>query len=694
MIGLDASCQRLLLLLLQEEKPLPANKLARKLQISPRMARYRLNKVEIWLNLQGLQVIKHPGVGYLVEISPDRRRSLLRQLERMGEEALVLPPNRRKFLILITILFSPHPVVVKQLQTAMNLSRTTVLKDLNTVDEWLVQYDLHLKRRQNFGCQVIGVESGLREAMIDCLIEGTGEENLLALIGDRNAYRRITDSNKLGIERPFLELFERLNLDFFAELLLVEEAGRLSLSDHNFLWLVLCLAVVTHRVRAGSYLESDILLDRNAWDEDLFQYLKGLSVRISGGLGILLPDIEILHLASRMNSAAIRVSVTSLINEEQGLAGDPEQNPETYGPEITSLVDEIVAFAALYLHPALKVDSELRSNLARHLSNLPYAEASRMKVRNPLLTDIKHEYAHVYLIAQDCLDIVHRSMGFYISDDEIGFLTMNLAAAMERLCISERKKRVLIICNAGRATAMLLVSRVRVEFPNIEIAGVLSYLEWKNRQNAIEYDLIVSTIPIQATDTPVVLASPLLNAQDALNMRAALSTSRVAARPVDNPDHHTRHCLKSLVGPATINLNVQAGSWEEAVERAGEPLLKRHLIEHRYIQAMKDTIVKFGPYMVIWEGTALLHARPEDGVRQLCMGFTTFRIPVNFGHEQNDPVKMAFVLGAVDNCSHMPALYELSDLMRNTELVNILRNTVSSQRVIKLLENHCKGQHS
>jgi hypothetical protein len=38
----------------------------------------------------------------------------------------------------------------------------------------------------------------------------------------------------------------------------------------------------------------------------------------------------------------------------------------------------------------------------------------------------------------------------------------------------------------------------------------------------------------------------------------------------------------------------------------------------------------------------------------------------------------------------MPALYELSDLMRDQEVAASLRNTVSPQRVLKLFSDHCK----
>lgn len=690
MIGLDTNCQKLLLLLLQENQPLPANKLARKLQITPRMARYRLSKVEIWLHLNSLTLIKQPGVGYLIDARPETRRSLLLQLEKMGDDALVLPPHKRIYLIIITIFLSPLPVVVKQFQTALNISRTTVLKDLHTIDVWLIKYDLRLQRRQNYGCQIVGNESSIREAMIDCFIEGIGEENLIAIMGDKYAYRQRTDTDKLGIEHPFIEILQKLNIDYFTKILLKEEAGTLSLSDHNFVWLVLCLASLTNRALRGIYIQDGIQSDQSEWDEEIYQFAKELCSKINRQFGVRLPESETIQLACLMKNAAIRKSVTRLLSENQNEIRTPERLSEEYGADILSLAEEIVTYASVYLHPALRVDRELLTNLANHLSHLPHADVSRVKLRNPLLADIRREYAHIYFIAENCVDIIYRHFNFKISEDEIGYLTMYFAAAMERLCISERKKKVLVICNAGRATAMLLVSRIRVEFPSIDIVGVMSYLEWKNRVDSIEYDLIVSTIPIQVKNTPVVIASPLLASQDAANIRAFLKTPRTAAKAVDTTANHDQLCLKNLIKADTIKLNVLVRSWEEAVEQAGEPLLRNHLIEHRYIQAMKETIINFGPYMVIWQGTALLHARPEDGVRQLCMGFTTFRNPINFGNAQNDPVKMAFVLGAVDNCSHMPALYELSDLMRNHEVAHSLQNTVSHQRVLKLLSDHCK----
>jgi mannitol operon transcriptional antiterminator len=693
MVTLDSRCKQLLVVLLQADKPMPASLLAKKLHITARMARYRLNRVELWLHMHGVQVSKRPGVGIQIQGSPALKHSLLLELDQASAETLILSPHERIYLLIVTLLFDNEPVVVKQLQKKLYVSRTTVLKDFKEVDLWLEKYSLWLNRRQNYGCQIEGNESDIREALVDCLIEGIGEESLLSFVGDKYAFYQPANVEQLSVERPyFIHLLEKLNLDYFSRLILQEEAGKLSLTDRALVILVLCLAILVYRIHNGKSLEEGYLIPIEIKEQETFQLAEVLANKINRQLGIRISEQELLYLAHQLSKADVRKSVTNLLVKNKPPSQELEGEKGQFSPNILALAEEIVTYASVYLHPSLKVDAELLSNLEEHLTHLPLPDSSRLKLRNPLLADIKREYSHIYQIAETCIDIIGRHLGYYIPDDEISYITMYLAAAMERLCISDRKKKILVICNAGRATAQLLVSRIRAEFPGIEIAGVMSYLEWKNRIDSIEYDLIVSTILIQTKDTPVVLASPLLSPQDIANIRAILDTKLKISTAKTKLSKDGQICLSDLITAETIKLNALASNWQQAIEQAGELLHKKHQIDLRYIEAMKDTIITFGPYMVIWPGTVLLHARPEDGVRQLCMSLTTFREPVTFGHAKHDPVVMAFVLGSVDSSSHMPALYELNDLMQNSQQAASLKSAANSQRVVRILEEHCRSQ--
>lgn len=151
--------------------------------------------------------------------------------------------------------------------------------------------------------------------------------------------------------------------------------------------------------------------------------------------------------------------------------------------------------------------------------------------------------------------------------------------------------------------------------------------------------------------------------------------SRIVALdvPHSNLKEVRQPVLKDLLTEETIELNVNANNWEEAVRAGGRLLLDAGKIEERYIDAMIRTVKQLGPYIVIAPGIAMPHARPEDGAKEVGMSLITLKNPVNFGHQQNDPVKIVVCLCAVDNSSHIKALSQLVKFLNDEEMINKLK---------------------
>jgi len=118
--------------------------------------------------------------------------------------------------------------------------------------------------------------------------------------------------------------------------------------------------------------------------------------------------------------------------------------------------------------------------------------------------------------------------------------------------------------------------------------------------------------------------------------------------------------LEELLTPKTIYLHVCQPDPIRLVHEAGRLLVECGGVEERYVDAMEQSLRTYGPYMVIVPGAALLHARPQDGVRRLCMSLLILDCPVAFGHPDNDPVSLIFAFGAVDRQKHVQALATLS----------------------------------
>lgn len=120
--------------------------------------------------------------------------------------------------------------------------------------------------------------------------------------------------------------------------------------------------------------------------------------------------------------------------------------------------------------------------------------------------------------------------------------------------------------------------------------------------------------------------------------------------------------LQDLLSVERIALRVPAADWRDAVRRVGRLLVASGAVEERYIDGMIRTVEELGPYIVIAPGIAMPHSRPEDGVIRPCMALITLRDPINFGNAENDPVRLVFALGAVDQNQHIEALSQLASV--------------------------------
>lgn len=140
------------------------------------------------------------------------------------------------------------------------------------------------------------------------------------------------------------------------------------------------------------------------------------------------------------------------------------------------------------------------------------------------------------------------------------------------------------------------------------------------------------------------------------------------------------------INEENVDVRVHAADWEDAIRISAQHLLETGKIEERYIGAMIDAVHRVGPYIVLGNHVALAHARPECGVNELSVHFTTLEPPVPFGSEKFDPVSLIITLAAVDADSHLELISELADILMEEDHVERLSNSATRQEFIRLLQ--------
>ena len=108
----------------------------------------------------------------------------------------------------------------------------------------------------------------------------------------------------------------------------------------------------------------------------------------------------------------------------------------------------------------------------------------------------------------------------------------------------------------------------------------------------------------------------------------------------------------SLAENKSIRLQAEAETWQDAVKIGVDLLVAADVVEPRYYQAILDGVEQFGPYFVIAPGLAMPHGRPEEGVKKTGFALVTLKKPLEFNHEDNDPVDILITMAAVDANTH------------------------------------------
>lgn len=121
--------------------------------------------------------------------------------------------------------------------------------------------------------------------------------------------------------------------------------------------------------------------------------------------------------------------------------------------------------------------------------------------------------------------------------------------------------------------------------------------------------------------------------------------------------------MSVLIAGDAIRIGAHADDWRAAVMVSGQALVASGATDPSYTDEMIATVEQLGPYIVIAPGIALAHARPSPAVHRVGISLVTLSGPVEFGHRQNDPVRLVVGLASPDDEGHVTALATLAEFL-------------------------------
>lgn len=605
--------RQILLIMLREDRTISVKYLAEQMNLSRRTVQRELEYLGRPLKKYGLEFCSKTGTGIWIEGGEQDKKALLGTLTEEDVLDVSDRTERRKRLVL-EILKDKKLKKLFYYSDLFGVSEATVSADLEAAEGWLSRFGLEIRRKPGYGISMEGREQDFRRALRAFLDENLDSQIIREVYDDRN--------------QPLLELVENdsdknvyrlLNDDILKRVIAcmarMKDRRIRNLTENSYVGLVLHIAIAVNRILKREFIEENEGISAALKEDEDYRLAGDIIRELEREFSVEIPKSEIGYVCLHLKGA--KVQQLELDDESRESVVDQR--------ELMEVVSEMVDRFDRKLSCLLKQDEEfVIQGLAAHLRPTLVRLENGLRIENPLLEQIKTDYADIYRRCVDVAGVIEEHYGFPVPEPEIGYLAIHFGAALVRLeNRSEVKRRVDVgvVCASGIGISRFMASRIERAFG--ERISLKTYSAAELTPYVIDNtDFLVSTLNLRE-EADIVQVSPLLTKRDMDEIGARVRRyERLPAREKKD-DPFTRQLeqinymaaqIRALIKGFHMYMAGEQISFEEllvAVSETQSPYGDRRQMIMEDIRKRERMGSQFFPEF----GFALLHARTQGAAR-------------------------------------------------------------------------------
>lgn len=489
-------------ILSRTKKMVTGEKICNVLNVTARTLRNDLKQYKSTLEEYGIEIISKHGVGYQIQVIDETKYYdfIEKTMKEESENQLVIPiyPEDRIQYLVRKLLTQEGYIKIEEICEEIFVSRSTLNNDLKDVKERLQYFHLDLESKPAHGIKVIGSEFHKRSCISEYFFHVEGNDNQFL--------------NRAKTASPRQEEIADLLYET-----MVEESFKLT--DIGFQNLVIHIVIALLRLEENSSAD-DIQYEEQFISTKEYQMAKALCRKLEQKYNIVFPKVEIYYIALHLSGKkAMQYSSNNIyLNNEN-----------------ENLLHQI--FKAIYQQYSvdMSTDIELYTSLALHFQPMMNRLKYGMNIQNPLLEQIKNENVEAFEFSVLTAHVIEEQEGYIVSENEMGYIALHFALALERYKNHTVKKNIIIVCASGMGSSQILLHKVRQKFKN-SIANIyVTELYELSSVKQEEFDFILSTVPITfETKIPTIHVQYFLDDQDSYHIQEAILLSDEKLSFVDN----------------------------------------------------------------------------------------------------------------------------------------------------------------
>lgn len=488
------------------KNPITISTIAEILNVSSRTVLREMPKIEEWLDENGFNFIKKPGVGLIIDESLENQQLILELLEVENVQK-EYSKEERKRIILSELLIAKEPLKLFYFTNQLKVSEGTLSNDLDGIEDWLKAFDIKLIRRQGVGIYLEGNEKNYRKVLSDILYRTLEEKELIKLLKKSLNSPSSENSIEFSIENRMLNFIDKTIIKGIEKIVSeLEEKFNFKLIDSDYIGLVVHISLAVQRIKNGE----KISMDKSSLSEleilPEFAVATEITENLEKVFTIEIPKDEIGYITMHLKGARLRLNKV-------------ENDIDLDNLDIKQISNYIITEVENDFNIEIINKQKLSKDIYNHLVPAISRMSMKLNIRNPLLENIKEQYSEIYHSCENACEILKKITKIdKIPESEVAYIAMHIAAAIEENLKNENLS-VVIACPTGVGTSKLLGVNIKKEFPNLDIKNSISVINIDTKKLKDDgIDFIISTVDLDV-DYRYICLNPMFLQKDKIKLK-------------------------------------------------------------------------------------------------------------------------------------------------------------------------------
>lgn len=528
MILLDQTSCDLLRYLIQLEEPETIMTISRATNQSRRKIYYHLEKINDALAEAGEVISSSPRVG--IVLTAQQKELCQSLLEGVDSYSYVMSMTERMQLTVLYICIAKERVTIEKLMELTEVSRNTVLNDLNEIRNQLAseQYQVNLTSTKAQGyflkCHPLNKIQYVHSLLYHIFAEGNHSfvtiltKKIRNFVGDEillsDDLQDFLNQRVQDVEQDLGKKINRHEIKFMLQVLpyLLLSCRNMALNEEE-----------------QEDLKREFTLIRKRIE---YQAAKHLNSNLHVTFGLQLNDIEISLLAVLLLS----------YRKDRDIHATSQDFVQ-----LKEAIDEFIWRFEVSSHFEIENKEDLLRNLLTHCKALLFRKTYGILSKNPLTRQIKEKYAELFAVTKSCSVILEEAWLISLTDDEVAYLALHMGGFLKHNHAEKQDaKRIYLVCDEGVAVQKLLLKQCLYHLPNENLGAVFTTEQFKSVEDILDVDLLITTNDGLETTLPTIQVQPILDYEDVLNITSFVKDQTLSTKGV-RFSQELEHLLASYI---------------------------------------------------------------------------------------------------------------------------------------------------